>query len=305
MEFREDPWCLTLSEDMMDERDFKAWEAIELDLDLPLPDHYSLGEWVYKTNYQNWRGSCTSNATSHALQVLSVIANKEKPTKENIITPKWKDLRTKMWHDLSNINDSWDYVEKAVNVALKQWVENEEWWVSKFDGFCYGSWDCTDKSIELMKRYLYNGNPIVRCLRWNQTTWNELSKWQLKTFIDVAKRTGGHAVCLVWWDNGWFRFINSRRTNDWKWFKSRFYVTYADMKKLWWTFNWRYWILYNKQDAKKSPEYLKRKNTALILLKALRSIYDTETPKVKKEIVDLSLSLREEYPELNEEYPVE
>lgn len=63
--------------------------------------------------------------------------------------------------------------------------------------------------------------------------------------------------------------------------------------------------MYNKADARKSPEYLKRKNTALILLKALRSIYDVEIPKVKKEIVDLSLSLREEYPELNDEYPVE
>lgn len=63
------------------------------------------------------------------------------------------------------------------------------------------------------------------------------------------------------------------------------------------------WILYAKIDALKSPEYLKRKAKALILLKALRSIYDEESPKVKKEIVDLSIQLREEYPELNDEYP--
>ena len=69
--------------------------------------------------------------------------------------------------------------------------------------------------------------------------------------------------------------------------------------------NYRYWVLYTEKQEKTDAEYLKRKNTALILLKALRSIYDVETPKVKKEIVDLSLSLREEYPELNDEYPVE
>ena len=65
------------------------------------------------------------------------------------------------------------------------------------------------------------------------------------------------------------------------------------------------WILYTKIDALMSPEYLKRKNTALVLLKALRKIYDTENQKVKKEIVNLSLALRDEYPELNDEYPVE
>ena len=36
-EIREDPGCLTLSEDMMDERDFKAWEVIKLDKTIQLP----------------------------------------------------------------------------------------------------------------------------------------------------------------------------------------------------------------------------------------------------------------------------
>lgn len=41
-EIREDPGCLTLSEDMMDERDFKAEEAIELDTTIELPKSFSL-----------------------------------------------------------------------------------------------------------------------------------------------------------------------------------------------------------------------------------------------------------------------
>lgn len=69
---RQDPGCLTLPEDMMDARDFKAEEVIALDRSKPLPKSFSLGQWIYKTNYQNGRGSCTANATSHGAQVLNV-----------------------------------------------------------------------------------------------------------------------------------------------------------------------------------------------------------------------------------------
>ena len=41
-EIREDPGCLTLSEDMMDERDFKADEVIKLDKTIQLPKSFSL-----------------------------------------------------------------------------------------------------------------------------------------------------------------------------------------------------------------------------------------------------------------------
>lgn len=92
--------------------------------------------------------------------------------------------------------------------------------------------------------------------------------------------------------------------NDPEKHKSRFHVPYNVLKDNAWMFNWRMWILYIEIDALKDPEYLKRKNTALVLLKALRKIYETESPNVKKEIVDLSQSLRKEYPELNEEFPV-
>jgi hypothetical protein len=70
-------------------------------------------------------------------------------------------------------------------------------------------------------------------------------------------------------------------------------------------FNWRMWILYTQIDALKDPEYLKRKNIALLLLKSLRKIYDTESKIIKNDIIKISLDLREEYPELNDEYPVE
>jgi len=70
-------------------------------------------------------------------------------------------------------------------------------------------------------------------------------------------------------------------------------------------FNWRMWVLYSKIDALKDPDYLKKKSNALIILKALRKMYDDESISVKNSIVKLSIALRDEYPELNDEYPVE
>jgi len=304
MEIREDPWCLTLSEDMMDERDFKAGEAIELDYTIELPKSFSLGKWVRTTNYQNGWGSCTANSTSHGVQVLSVKKKWVVPTKDNIITPDWKNLWINMGHDLDDKNDSWDYVEKAISTALKLWIATIEWEVARFDWYSYDSRTPTDESIEKIKRYLYKWCPIAWCLRWNQTTWQELTNGQLKTLIPVEKRTWWHAVALVWWDEWWFRFLNSRRTNDGKWYKSRFYVTYNDIKKCSAMLNRRYRPLFNKEDAKKDPEYIKRKNIAVAVLKALKKVYPQESRDVQLGIEALSKVYRSEYPEINEELPL-
>lgn len=300
---REDPWCLTLSSEMMDARDFVVWEAIELDTSIKLPKSFSLGEWIYKTNYQNWFGSCTSNATSHWVQILQVKNRGEIPTTENLITPIWRDLRWKMWHNLNDKNDSGDYVEKAVSTALKEWISNEEWWVSRFDWYAYWEWAKNEKSIETIKRYLFNWNPVIWCLRWNKTTWTELTMGELKTEIPANQRTWGHAICLVWWDSVWLWFVNSWKTNDWKGLKSRFHVSYKFLQSSG-MFNWRYWIIYLKEQAKTDPEYLKRKNQAIIILKALKKVYPDESNGVKKAIETLSKAYRNAYPELNKELPV-
>ena len=95
-EIREDPGCLTLSEDLMDERDFKAEEAIELDPTIELPKSFSLGKWIRTTNYQNGRGSCTANSTSHGVQILAVKQRGRIPIQDNIVTPDRKNLRKNM-----------------------------------------------------------------------------------------------------------------------------------------------------------------------------------------------------------------
>lgn len=57
--------CLTLPEDLADARDFKAEATIDLDWSIKLPKSFTLGEWVYRTNYQGSLGACTSCSTSH------------------------------------------------------------------------------------------------------------------------------------------------------------------------------------------------------------------------------------------------
>ena len=302
-EILENPWCLKLPEEFVDESDFKSEEAIKIDESIVLPESFSLWKWIWETNYQWAIWSCTANSTSHWVQVLSVAKNWEVPTDRNIITPDWRDLWTKMWHDPKKY-DGWDYVEKAVNTALKSWIKTAEWWECYFDWFCYWQRACNDESIETMKRYLYRGCPIVRCLRWNKTTRTELTNWEYKTIIPVTQRTGWHCIALVGWDKGWLRFVNSRKPNDWKWLKSRFYVSYENMKKSWGTFNRRYRVLFNKEDAKKDPAYLKRKNTAGLLIKAMKKMYLVEWEDMKRGIEAFSKVIRAAYPELNEEIPL-
>ena len=304
MDYEHYNWCLTLPSELSDARDFKAEETIELDWSIKLPKSFSLGERIYSTNYQNWWGSCTSNATSHGVQVLEVKWKWVKPVNSNLITPNRKDLRTKMGHNLKDINDSWDYVEKAVSTALKMWIENEEWGTSTFDGYCTADWSTTNKGIETIKRYLYNGNPVVWCLRGNSTTRNELSAGQLKTYIEVWNRTWGHAVCCVGWDEGGLRFVNSRRTNDGKGLKSRFYVTYSFLLDCGSMFNRRYWLPFKKNQAINDPEYLKRKSRYLTVLTELKKTYPSENSTMQKAIEDFSKVCRKEYKELNDELPL-
>ena len=74
------------------------------------------------------------------------------------------------------------------------------------------------------------------------------------------------------------------------------------MKKL--AFNYRYWVLYIKEDEKLSPEYLKRKNNYVLIMKVLRKIYDEESTDMKKTIEQFSQSCRKNYKEINDEFPL-
>lgn len=296
--------CLTLPEDMAEATDFKAEEAIKVDMNVKLPESFSLWQWIYKTSNQWKLWACTALWTTHWTQILIVRKNWVVPTTKNILTPQWKDLWSKMWHSTEKY-DWGDYVEIAVNTALKQWIYIEEnWELAKFDWYAYWDWNSSeyDKNMDLMKRYLYQWDPIVWCVRWDKTMWNEMTAWQLKSVPKTP--TGWHCIALVWWDQSWFWFVNSRRPNDWKELKSRFHVPYDMMKKIWPKFNYRYWVLYIKEEAKIDPKRLKKIKVYTTILEILKKYYDNESPEVKSWIVALSQPLRKTYPEINKELPL-
>lgn len=296
--------ALTLPKENADKRDFKASEAIKIDRTVELPESFSLWEWIYKTNNQGKFWSCTSNATSHWVQVLKVKKGWVKPTNNNIYTPKRQDLWTKMGHDMGNVNDSWDYVEKAVETAYKQWIELEEWGLAMFDAYATDDWDAEEINFDTMKRYIYDWKPIVWCMRWNTYTRADLRKWELKSSAALKNWDWWHAICVVGWDPTWLRILNSRSPNDEPKRKSRFHVDYNILLAHRYMFNRRYRVLYNKEDAKLDPEYLKNKNNAKLLITALKSIYEKEDEKIREAIIPLSSALRKKYPELNEEIPI-
>lgn len=294
--------ALTLPEEYAEATDFDAEEAIKLDYSVKLPEFFSLWKWIYKTSNQGSLGACSSLSTTHSVQILNVKKGKIEPTNRNIITPLWKDLWRKMWHSTTQY-DGWDYIEKAVKTALKEWILIQETWkLAKFDAYATQNWDRTDKGIELIKRYLYQWCPIVRCIRWNKTMWTEMTKGEVKTI--PTNLTWAHCIALVGWDAYWFWFINSWTPNDDNKRKSRFFISYKTLKALKDKVNYRYRVLYIKEDAAKDPAYLKRKNRALVLLQALKKIYPEENSNVKAGIEALSASLRSEYPELNDELPL-
>ena len=69
-------------------------------------------------------------------------------------------------------------------------------------------------------------------------------------------------------------------------------------------FNWRYRVPYLKEQAKTDPEYLKRKNNAVLVLKALKKMYPEEESNVQKAIEQLSREYRKNYPEINTDLPL-
>lgn len=74
------------------------------------------------------------------------------------------------------------------------------------------------------------------------------------------------------------------------------------MKKI--NLNYRYWVLYIKEDAKIDPARLKKINVYTTILEILKKYYNEESSSVKQWIVALSQPLRKEYPEINDKLPL-
>ncbi len=298
----ENPWAKTYPESMHDQRDFRASAVI----DLPkkeLPKNYSLWQFIARTNYQNGWGSCTANSTCHALQAMAVKDEFWPQDEENKLTPIWEHLWGElMGHDLNNKDDSGDYLETAIKNACKE-VNLKEWGKRGFSGYSFESYNATDKDFLLIKQYLYNGFPLLWVIDGNRTTWGEMNLGEVISFIPGGNRTGGHAICCIGYDEGGLWFLNSRHPNDWKGKKSRFYISFATLRKLGSMVNWRYFVPFYK--AKVDVNHIKQENTAILVIKALKQMHaDTSYQDIKEAIEGLSKTFRSRYKRINEEVPL-
>ena len=72
--------------------------------------------------------------------------------------------------------------------------------LAKFDAYATENWTRDDLGIEKIKRYIYNKDPIVWCVRGDNRMWNEMKNGRV---ISVPETTNqGHCIALVGWDKG-------------------------------------------------------------------------------------------------------
>lgn len=69
-------------------------------------------------------------------------------------------------------------------------------------------------------------------------------------------------------------------------------------------FNWRYWVPFLKVQAIQDPEYIKRKNIYIAALQVFKKTYPNENPHMQKAIEEFSKVCRTQYPEINQELPL-
>lgn len=313
---------LTKSEIEADPRDFKADAVLPnpTDTDLKnLPKAFSLGMYVGETYYQNGRWSCTALWTCHSMQIQNVQellkndVNKNKQIIEMIWN--WKnpislireDLRTKMGHNLDDKKDSWDYVEKALNTCIKQGIKWKDF--MGVDITYFGSsfaYKRDDVDWEQMLKYYLTKYPCVMVIKGTNKTWQEMTAGEVKTIMEWFETTGAHCICCVGYDEYWIRFLNSWSKNSQSKTKSVFRISWENHKKMieLWMINWRFWVLFDKEEAVVDLEKLKEENNMTELLKLLnKSRSKTSIKEVQNGIGDLGKLIRDNYPNANKAVP--
>ena len=317
-------WTLVHSQISADPRDFQA----EVVLPIPTPNELAnlpeeFDQWMYigATYYQNGWGSCTALWTTHSMLIqntkeaqinnpdlLQTIINDLRQW-ENPIFLDWKDLWQKMGHDLNNENDSWDYVEKALQTAIDKgigWKDiNGNDYVFFWKNYAYTTAGITDLDISYLKYYITK-YPIVDVFLWNNNTWNEMEAWEVKTIITKSQSTGGHCISKTKYDAYGPYWTNSWTPNDTGKHKCTFRMSWDNYKKAItsWMINWRYRQLFDKADAVINLDKLKEDNNMTFLLQTLHDKYNTTSKvEVQKKISELWALIRKDYPNADKNVP--
>jgi len=313
-------WTLTKSEIEADPRDLKA----EVVLPVPtaedlknLPEECHNEAFIGATYYQNGWGSCTSLGATHSMLIQNVkelatlnpeIASEIGAKLKSGVNPielDRKDLWTKMGHKLEDMNDSGDYVEKALLTTNKQWIKGKDWNGNDvvFFGLNYAdSWNYTNQ----MLKYWITKYPVVIVISGTNQTWNEMMSGEVKTIIEKVHSTWAHCICICWYDKYWIIVANSRKANDWTKKKCLFRISRANIPEMVkvWMLNRRYRVEFDKKDSVLDLDLYMEENNAIEILKLLTKFYNkTRFKDVQKECGDLGATIRKNYPRVNTMVP--
>ena len=208
-----------------------------------VPVEVNLHKELKHTYVQSPYSSCTAASLTHIHLIQNILefAN-------NNIEMNWKDLREKMWHDLSNPKEGWDYLEHALKTLCKQWLKwsSTTWQPMDFNADSYAYHTCWNAK-QIMKWYLSKWHPLYMAFRWNTQVYREMKIWLVETV--QWDWTWWHAVAATWYDEEYIYFTNSwtPRWSTLSWFKMTWITLFDSIK-----YNqcaWRFWILYDHKDV--------------------------------------------------------
>lgn len=313
-------WTLTKSEIEADPRDLKAEVVLPVPTEQELknlPKEFYNEAFIGSTYYQNGRGSCVAMGTVHSMMIQNI---KELATLNpwiaseigaklkagiNPIEMDWKDLWTKMWHDLNNKADSWDFVEKWLNTANKMWIAGKDWnW--KDVVFFWLNYSISKDYSRSMFKYRITKYPVVIVISGTVKTRAEMMLWELKTVIDRVNSTWAHCITVSWYNEYWITVLNSRTANDSKKHKCIFKISrnmLDEMLKVG-MLNRRYRVEFDKKDSVLDLDFYMEENNAIEILKLLSKFYNkTRFKDVQKECGELGATIRKNYPRANVEVP--
>lgn len=286
--------ALVKSEEDADRRDYKISELVTEPTDdkiRALPAEFSWRQYIGKTSYQNWYGSCTSLWWTHCMQIQNIdeiLSTYPEEAKnifgriwewDNIINLDRRDLWTKMWHNLDDKNDSGDYVENMLNTLRKKWI-TWKWynWKPKTyfsDGFAQARSPKTDEGINEMKLNLTK-SPLVFVIKGNNVTRNEMMKWRVTTILWPKDWDWAHCIAWDWYDVEDCNFLNSRKTNNWSINICSFDIDWETLKKMVeiGQINWRYWQIFDKKDLKQELQFYNRKMQNMETVRQLKKSHE-------------------------------
>ena len=280
-----------------DPRDFKVEEVLPVPTAEQLANLPSVVDRANNIGYtlnQGYLWSCTSLWTTHCMQIQNITELATIDKSENILdkinsttnlimnNDSWKDLWTKMWHDINKPSDSWDYVEHAISVIRQFWEKGKDIYWSDFeykvDWFAYIHLDSSDECLQNLKFQLTQA-PLVFIMQGGNVLRNEMSKWEVKTPM-TTWYNWGHCICMRWYNDTTrkLKFLNSWTPNNWS--LCEFEMDYDVFKEMVdnHQINWRCWRLFDKKDAVVNIDIHINKQNVIQMLKFAKLIYAKWTP---------------------------